>query len=700
MDKQLHGQQDFLNAFIKAAQYLAGLTIQQDIWIESGKVLVNFFGADLCAFGKRRETGEIEAQHLTVSDQIPEHITLGPEIKEAISEVMESSFLTTRLVSTPDSLHVVFLPITQKNQVSDVILVGHKMAEPIPKERLNVYLATARLIGTTTERLVSEVELRKHRDHLDELVKDRTAVLAKTNEQLQQEIIEREEAEKKLRKSEAEKKAILEGMTTNVRFVNKKREILWINKAGLSEIDKSLKDVIGHKCYEFWGDDPKKPCADCPANNVIKTRKPTQTIRHLPNGMVWDFRSEPVFDNYGNIIGIVELANDITDRSRLEAALQHSRKMEGIATLTGGIAHDYNNLMSIIIGNLSMAMEEAGPGSLLADFLKEANTASRKVRDLTHELMSLSKGGDPVKEVGSIVELLKSALDAIPAESGISVNEIIPRELWQVPHDPYKIGAIFRNVVTNAVESMTEGGALTVKAENLTVEDNDQYPGLPLNTVNYVHISIQDQGVGILEEHLEKIFDPYFSTKKMGASKGMGLGLATSYAIIKKHGGHIKIDSSPGAGTTVNIYLPAESQPTGADSTSPEKDDSAFPMKRLLVMDDEEMLRNLARQMLERMGYAVETVEDGLEAIKKYKKQKDSGEPFDAVILDLTIKGGMGGEQTMRELLKINPDVKAIVCSGYFNDPVMSDFEKHGFRGVMAKPYQKADLESVLKSIL
>ena len=414
MKKRLHGPQDYLNAFIKAAQYLAGLTIQQNIWSESGLVLVNFFGADLCAFGKRRATGEIEVHHLTRSDQIPEHVALGSEVEEAIAEVIESSFLATRRVTSPDSLHVAFLPIIQQNQVSHVVLVGHEMAEPIAKERLNIYLATARLIGTTAERLASEVELRKHRDHLDELVKDRTAALTKSNEQLQREMTEREEAEKKLKASEAEKKAILEGITTNVRFVNKKREILWINKSGLAAIDKSLEDVIGHKCYEFSGDDPKAPCDNCPANKVVKTGKPTQTRRYLPSGIVWDLRSEPVFDKNGKIVGIVELANDITEQLQLEAALQHSRRMEGIATLTGGIAHDYNNLMSIVMGNLSMAMEEAEPDSLLADFLKEADAASRKVRDLTHELMSLSRGGEPVKEVGSLKELLKSSLDAVP----------------------------------------------------------------------------------------------------------------------------------------------------------------------------------------------------------------------------------------------------------------------------------------------
>jgi PAS domain S-box-containing protein len=421
---------------------------------------------------------------------------------------------------------------------------------------------------------------------------------------------------------------------------------------------------------------------------------------------VWE-QGRGILDANGNIVALEGFIADITERKltertqkKLEAQLFHVHKMESIGTLTGGIAHDYNNLLSIIMGNLSMAVEEVEPGSDLAQFLSEVTKASRKIRDLTHELMALSKGGAPVKELGSLRKLLQSAADAILYDSDISLQESIPQDLWPVPHDPHKMGAVFRNIWTNAVEAMPHGGTLTVSAENRRVGEPDPSPDLPLKPGDYVFVSIQDEGVGIPEEHLVRIFDPYFSTKAMGVQKGMGLGLATAYAIVQKHGGHMAIRSTPGEGTLVEIYLPAESteeQGQKAETAAPVPQSTIL---KVLVMDDEEMLRELLEQMLNRLGYAAVTVKDGMEAVRACKKQMASGEPFDAVILDLTIKGGMGGERTIGELLKIDPHMKAIVCSGYFDDPVMSDFETYGFVGSIAKPYEKNNLKEALEKVL
>jgi PAS domain S-box-containing protein len=415
---------------------------------------------------------------------------------------------------------------------------------------------------------------------------------------------------------------------------------------------------------------------------------------------------DTVFDQAGAPIHTIATHLDITEYNRaraekekLQAQLRQFHKMEAVATLAGGIAHDYNNLLSIIMGNLSLAVELAEPGSELGEFLTEANMASIKARDLTHGLMALSRGGAPVKEVGSLKGLLRSARDFIPDRSRISLEASIPEDLWPVPHDPHKMSAVFRNVLTNAVEAMPEGGALLIKAENLAIEGTSRNLRLTLKPVNHVHISIKDQGVGIPGKNIDKIFDPYFSTKSMGVQKGMGLGLATTYIIVEKHGGHIAVDSCPGTGTTVNIYLPVEPAEDEAKSGEDAIDGSSSSLPRVLVMDDEEMLRKLARQMLKRLGYRAKTVKDGVEAIDAVLKQKKSGKPFDMVILDLTIKGGMGGKQTVQELLKIDPDIKTIVSSGYYNDPVISRFEEYGFMGSIIKPYKIDNLKETLEKL-
>ncbi|MFO7986963.1 MAG: ATP-binding protein, partial [Desulfatiglandaceae bacterium] len=390
---------------------------------------------------------------------------------------------------------------------------------------------------------------------------------------------------------------------------------------------------------------------------------------------------------------------DVTETEILEKQLRRVHKAEAVATLTGGIAHDYNNLVSIIMGNLGLARQEAETGTDLADFIKEASRATDKVRDLTHELMALSRGGAPVKEVGSLKPVLKNSAKIIPAESGILIEESIKEDLWAVPHDPHKLDAVFRNVLTNAVEAMPQGGTITIAAENLRIDDLDQDLGFALKAGDYVKITIGDDGRGIPEEHMDKLFDPYFSTKPMGVQKGMGLELATAHAIVQKHEGHIAVNSTPGVGTTVSIYLPgAEKEASKEDSEKSEL--TSGSKARILVMDDEEMLRNLTQQMLPRLGYEIKTVKDGVEAIEVYRTGLDSHEPFDAVILDLTVRGGMEGEQTIQELVKIDPDIKAIASSGYFNDPVMADFEKYGFKAAMAKPYDMKDLKETLEKVL
>ncbi|MCF8130293.1 MAG: PAS domain S-box protein [Deltaproteobacteria bacterium] len=533
-------------------------------------------------------------------------------------------------------------------------------------------------------------------------IEEKTEKLSNMNKELHHEITERKEIEMALRVSERRFRDLAEMLPEAVFEADIDMNLTFVNEYAFSLFGYSKQDFEnGLNGFDMLVPEERKLALD----NITKRFRGEESAASEYRGLKKDgttfpmlLHSSPIIHS-GAVKGVRGIIVDISKLKRMESQLQQAQKVEAIGTLTGGIAHDYNNLMAIVIGNLSMAMEEAEPGSFLWDFLNEASRASSKVRDLTHELMSLSRGGAPVKEVGSLESLLKSATDVIPVENGISIKESISQDLKLVQYDQNQMGAVFRNVVTNAYEAMPNGGTIRIKAENLRIEDMKQNSHLPIEPGDYIHISIQDQGKGIPKEFLDKIFDPYFSTKARGVKKGMGLGLTTAHAIVSQHRGHIAIDTSFGAGTTVNIYLPAVSRQAESETKTPLQEDFTSSKKRVLVMDDEDRLRNLAEKMLERLGYAVETVKDGVEAIEAYKRQKDSGEAYDAVILDLTIKGGMGGEQTIRELLKIDPGIKAIVSSGYFNDPVMADFRKYGFKGAMSKPYKKKSLEEMLEKL-
>lgn len=273
-----------------------------------------------------------------------------------------------------------------------------------------------------------------------------------------------------------------------------------------------------------------------------------------------------------------------------------------------------------------------------------------------------------------------------------------PDDLWFIEFDKGQTKHALKNLINNAVESMPDGGTIDVRAENFNITAKRD---LPLPEGKYVKILIRDQGIGIPEEHLSQIFDPYFSTKETGEQKGMGLGLATTYSIINRHDGHITVESEVGVGTTFTLYLPAHEKDVKElelkEISMPEK--PATRTGRILLMDDEEMIRNLGKQILSKFGYDAELAKDGVEAIELYKNAIDSGKPFEAVILDLTIKEGMGGVDTIKKLKEMDPQVRAIVSSGYSNDPVMTDFRKYGFIGALAKPYTIKDLSDTLSKV-
>ncbi len=386
----------------------------------------------------------------------------------------------------------------------------------------------------------------------------------------------------------------------------------------------------------------------------------------------------------------VVVFDDITARKRTEEDLLKAQKLESVGILAGGIAHDFNNMLTVISGNISLAKMKIKSDHKIFDLLSAAEAASMRARALTMQLLTFAKGGMPVKEVSSIANILEESSRFVLTGSKSRCHFSIAKDLWPVEADAGQISQVFNNIVINANQATPEGGVIEICAENKVIEERN---GLPVKQGRYVMITIKDQGMGIAEKHISKIFDPYFSTKQTGR----GLGLATAYSIIRKHAGHISVNSSQGSGTTFYIYLPASSKEIQA------KEEPALLTTgkgKILVMDDDKYLTIMMGEMLETLGYEADFAKDGVEAVELYRKARKSGKPYDAVILDLTIPGRMGGKDVIKILLEIDPEVKAVVSSGYSDDPIMSNFREYGFKGMMPKPFDPIALGNVLNDVL
>jgi len=394
----------------------------------------------------------------------------------------------------------------------------------------------------------------------------------------------------------------------------------------------------------------------------------------------------------------IVVIRDISDQIKAKNELEKASKIESIAALAGGIAHDYNNLLTAIIGNISLTRATLNPDDKGFSFLTQALKASKTAQNLTQKLITFSQGGEPVKNTTETAVLVKSATEFTLSGTTIKSEYEFPDHLWSVAVDQTQIGHAIHNVVLNARESMKEGGNLKVTAKNTIINEGFKN----LRPGKYVKISIVDRGEGISEERLGKIFEPYYTTKEFGVQKGTGLGLPISKSIIKKHGGEVTVKSRVGFGTTFSFYLPADHSEVICRDTAVEVEGkrSIFGNGKILVMDDEEIIRTLTKHILNHLGYDAEFARDGKEAIDLYRNALIGDRPFDAVLLDLTIRGGMGGQEAIKELSEIDPNVKGIVSSGYSQNPVMANFKDFGFCGVIAKPYTVEEMGQKLIQVL
>jgi PAS domain S-box-containing protein len=394
---------------------------------------------------------------------------------------------------------------------------------------------------------------------------------------------------------------------------------------------------------------------------------------------------------------ILAIIRDITDRKKLEKEILKKNRLESISILAARIAHDFNNILSAILGNISLGKFYCDNNKTLKEILLDSEEACQKAKKLVDRLITFSKGGAPIKEVMSINSVIKEAADFVLRDSNIRYKIDIANDLWQVSIDKDQISQVLNSIILNAKEAISgDNGFIEIKATNVIDLKKEL---IPLTAAEYIKISVNDNGCGIHEDNITKIFDPFFSTKQIG----IGLGLAASYSIIKKHNGFITCESQEGKGSTFYVYLPAYKDVNilkKKQNNNEQRDIGEIKKGRILIMDDDENVRFTTGKLVEKLGFKPEFAKCGVEAIEMYKKSLEDNDPYQLVIMDLTIVDGMGGKEAIGILININPDVKVIVSSGYFNDPVIANYKEYGFKGYLNKPYMMEDLKKAIYKVL
>jgi len=533
----------------------------------------------------------------------------------------------------------------------------------------------------------------------DSFLIDCATTRQKVAEAVVKDITERKIAEQILQKEK-------EQLTVTLRSIGD--AVITTDTAGkISIINKVAEDLTGWKQPEAFGkplpevfrivnESTGRPCED-PVQKVLSTGN----ICGLANNTILISRTgekriiadsgAPILDANSNILGVVLVFRDVTAVRKLEVELQKTHRLESISLLASGIAHDFNNILTGIFGYIGLAQLEVPPSSRVYNRLANAERAISRARDLSSQLLTFSRRRTPQKKVVSMQQLLMSEVEFALRGSTVSCSFSIPGNLGLVEIDEVQISQVIHNLVINAVQAMPNGGNIYVAGENILIDDK---ASIPLSRGNYIKISLKDEGIGIPQDHLIKIFDPYFTTKQQGS----GLGLSIAYSNIKNHGGLLTVEAEIGKGATFHFYLPMS---TLAKVSEMEPN---MPLEmgngKILVMDDDVLVRNSLEEMLTKLGYEVETSCHGGEAVEKFRHAQSLGKSFRIAILDLTIPGGMGALETMRKLVEMDPQIKAIISSGYPLNDVMQEFQRYGFAGVLEKPFKLKMLGETLSAVL
>ena len=511
-------------------------------------------------------------------------------------------------------------------------------------------------------------------------------------------ISERKHLEDLLVKSEEQFRLITENMMDCVALVDMNGTYQYVTPSYREILGYDAEDMIGISGFSLIHPDGLERITRLYLEGIEQGWHEASSelmIRHKDGHyLTMEVKAGPLNDSRGKLIGGVLAARDITARKKMEEELLRAHKLESLGVLAGGIAHDFNNLMTVVQGYIGLALMDLPSNHASRQNLLTAMRSVDQTKDLTSKLITFSRGGGPLKETFDVAEIIRNAVHTKVKETILKVKFDFMENLWTAEADELQMKQCFYNLTTNAVEAMPEGGNLTISVENALMPAGE----LPdMKEGYYLKITFTDEGIGIPAERLAKIFDPYFTTKKMGARKGLGLGLAVCYSVLKNHDGHITVKSPPGKGASFILYLPARPEPVKEKEF---KKKLSTGTVRVLIMDDEPNIREIERAYLKQMGHEVTDVKNGQEAIDAYKISLDSGTPFGLVILDLTVRQGMGGKLAIEQLLKIDPSIKAIIASGFADDPVIENYADYGFRGALKKPFKCEEMISLAEKIL
>ncbi|MEW6113356.1 MAG: PAS domain S-box protein [Thermodesulfobacteriota bacterium] len=529
---------------------------------------------------------------------------------------------------------------------------------------------------------------------VEDLTPERTQLLLTIRHQqsLRNEIAQRTRAEDAIRRSELKYRILFDNAPIGIASVNQDGKILFVNPKACEIVGCTEEDLASKTFISFVHEEDRHLLLQKKDDGELANSNGDGCVCRMTAkdaSMKW-VEMKSVEIDWNGIPATLKFMQDVTRRRKMEEEFVKIQKLESLGLLAGGIAHDFNNILTAILGNISLGKTSLSQLEQAVSRLSDAERACVRAQGLTQQLLTFSKGGAPIKQASSLDSIIEESCRFAVQGSNVGCDIHIPQALWPAEVDPAQISQVMQNMVINAAQAMPDGGAVVVTAENAKVSRND---GLPVTPGDYVRITVEDHGSGIPEDVLPHIFDPYFTTK----SRGSGLGLATAYSIVKSHSGAITVDSVKGRGSIFSVYLPATHR---KPLTPPRGNEIPTPGKgKVLVMDDEQAVRDLLKEALSRLGYQVQVARDGEEALALYSSDKDSSDPFDTVILDLTVPGGMGGKETALRIRGQDSKINLIVSSGYSNDPVMANYKEYGINAVVPKPYTLAELSQALSTV-